>query len=123
MNLSPRAQQLAALQLEKYLRSFPQKRKRLRDCWMAIERNGSTVELSADLKTEVHRLAGSAGSYGLDELSDAAQRVDLLLAGEVQFENLKAGAGNEMNALFHAIDQVIESLPDRFEAATSPREF
>ena len=68
MNLSPRAQELLALQQVKYLRSLPDKKARLEKAWNAIKHKGWKPNSEEALKMEVHRLSGSAGSYGLRSL-------------------------------------------------------
>ena len=111
MNMSPRAMELLAAQQKKYLQSFPAKKERIEQCWTAIQRHGWTPELTANLKTEVHRLSGSAGSYGLDDLSQAAQALDRYLALERQGPGEPAPDSQASNrlleALLHQINQII----------------
>ena len=108
MILSPRARELAALQQVKYLQSLPDKKARIEHYWSAIQRHGYTPDLSDKLKTEVHRLSGSAGSYGLSTLGQAAQELDLLLASDNAINTADSESGELMDALFHAINQVID---------------
>jgi len=117
MNLSPRAQRLLALQHEKYLQSLPDKKTRIDRYWQAIQRQGWTRELSARLKTELHRLAGSAGSYGLTVLGQKALDLDVLLAGDMETSHSEFSHGPEfaelMLELYRAMDGVITGLPKR----------
>jgi len=111
MNMSPRAMELLAAQQKKYLQSFPAKKERIEQCWEAIQHHGWTPELTAKLKTEVHRLSGSAGSYGLDDLSKAAQALDRHLALDPHGDSEpapKPQVPNELlHALLHQINQII----------------
>jgi HPt (histidine-containing phosphotransfer) domain-containing protein len=108
MKLSPRAQELLARQQAKYMRSLPEKKARIAHCWSAIKRQGWAPELSDKLKTEVHRLSGSAPSYGLEALGQAAHKLDLLLASGIDIDAADTESGELMSALFHAFDEVID---------------
>lgn len=108
MNLSPRARERVALQKARYLQSLPDKKMRIEDCWRALHHHGWTPELSGNLITEVHRLSGSAGSYGFSALSQAAQKLDLLLARDVIAGTSGSEHENLIEALLDAIDQVID---------------
>ena len=114
MSLSPKAQRLIGLQHAKYLRSLPDKKTRIDHCWNAIQRHGWTLELSASLKTEVHRLAGSAGSYGLSALGQTALDMDVLLAKDMDISNSEYKHGPEftelMQKLYQSMDEVITGL-------------
>ncbi len=74
--LSPRARELQARLLRRYLDSLPEKQAELEIAWQALQDMGWNAEPLANLKTPVHRLAGSAGSYGLEELGLAARTLD-----------------------------------------------
>jgi HPt (histidine-containing phosphotransfer) domain-containing protein len=111
MNLSPRARALMALQQERYLQSLPEKKERITRCWRAIQNEGWTPDSSAALKTQVHRLSGSAGSYGLDAMGQAAQALDRLLGGETDggpaTRVVESSCGRLIDALLHEMEQVI----------------
>ena len=79
MMLSPRARELLEIQRRKYQDSLPQKKAAIEVGWEALETGGWTDAQFGRFKTEIHRLAGSAGSYGLDELGAAAMELDRLL--------------------------------------------
>ena len=105
MNLSPRARELLALQHKKYLQSLPDKKARISRRWSEIQRQGWSPELSARFKTEVHRLSGSAGSYGLDALGRAAHQLDLFLVDNPGIESSvtgpKSGSGSNTACANH----------------------
>lgn len=65
--------------LRRYLDSFPEKQAELEDGWQRVQANGWSAESLASFRTPVHRLAGSAGSYGLKELGRAARVLDAAL--------------------------------------------
>ena len=122
MNLSPRAQQLLALQQAKYLRSLPDKKARLESVWNAVKQQGWKPDLEEALKMEVHRLSGSAGSYGLNSLGKAAQRLDLMLSDNSNFKTPSAGPdadfGRLMETLFVALEDDIKGYSDRSKPGT-----
>ncbi len=78
-SLSPEAQERQARLTQRYLNSLPGKQSELESCWEAVCANDWNAKVLARLKSPVHRLAGSAGSYGLDKLCAAAQALDRLL--------------------------------------------
>lgn len=65
--------------LRRYLDSFTEKQVELENRWDRVQASDWTAESLARLRTPVHRLAGSAGSYGLEELGHAARRLDASL--------------------------------------------
>ncbi len=112
MILSPRAQQLMALQKLKYLQSLADKRARIAHQWNEIQHDGWTSVLSSSLKTEIHRLSGSAGCFELDDLGQAAQKLDVLMTSDNEIEIPDSEFRRMMDAMFHALDQIIDDLPD-----------
>lgn len=83
-------QQLAALQAA-YRDQLPDKVKEIERLWnLACDRHCSQVELNA-LYQLVHKLSGSAPTFGLDEITDSAHRLEaivknLLVYGELPSE-------------------------------------
>ena len=71
--LSGEAQAMQAQLVRKYVASLPGKRARIEDCWKLIQCSEWSADSLGKLKQEVHRLSGSAGSYGLEELGAFAQ--------------------------------------------------
>jgi len=70
--LSPQAKAAQARLLGRYMASLPEKRARIEGLFAQLESRDWDVDAMAALKAEVHRLAGSAGSYGLEALGTAA---------------------------------------------------
>jgi len=124
MKLSPRAQQFLARQQEIYLRSLPDKKARLEKTWNAIKREGWETELAETLQMEIHRLSGSAGSYGFNSLGKAAQRLDLMMADSSFFKNpgaeFDAKFGGLMDALFVAFEEGIKGSAEGFGLEPKP---
>jgi len=106
--LSSEAQARQAQLLRKYMASLPEKRARIGDGWKQLQSSGWSADMLAKLIIEVHRLAGSAGSYGFEELGAVA----LTLVG-----SLKSGAGSP--ELRRVIGQQITSLLEALETAAS----
>ena len=74
--LSPEARAQQARLKERFIRSLPDKRAGLEESWKRVRVSMWNPNSIAELRTLAHRLAGSAGSYGLDELGAAALRLD-----------------------------------------------
>ena len=110
MNLSPQAMERLAQQQQKYLASLPAKRERILSCWQGIQVNGWGCECFLDLKTEVHRLAGSAGSYGLAKLGMAAKDLDTLLASELEITVNSTNIVDLMDHLFFELDNAVNQF-------------
>lgn len=107
MSLSPGAMERLALQRHKYLASLPAKRERILACWQGIQVNGWKCECFGDLKTQVHRLAGSAGSYGLANLGAAAKDLDALLGSERKITVNATNIVELMDQLFFELDEAV----------------
>jgi HPt (histidine-containing phosphotransfer) domain-containing protein len=80
----------------RYLASFPEKRASLAAAWQ-VDRADTT---RASLYRLAHRLAGSAGAYGIAEVSHAAARLEQLL--------LEPAA--TVDQIGHALGEVDEAL-------------
>lgn len=108
MNISRQAMERLALQHEKYLDSLSAKKSRIKDCWETIQSEGWTLDSLNTLRTEVHRLSGSAGSYGLNELGSAAQALDRTLVMETELSSLSTSINELIIVLMAAFDEAIE---------------
>ena len=109
MQFSPQTTERLALQQQKYLDSLSAKKERIANCWGSIQANGWSMDLLTELRTEVHRLSGSAGSYGLMSLGDAAQNLDRTLAMETEMTSLTATIGDLISHLFKAFDEAVDN--------------
>ena len=79
--LSERAQELIANQRRRYIDSMPDKREVINQCLAQVSAAvlSGEVCLYETLFQQVHRLAGSAGSYGFESLGQAALVIDRCL--------------------------------------------
>lgn len=77
--LSPEAQALQKQLITRFVASAPEKRKRIEQAWDLVRQSEWSPEALAELRTLAHRLAGSAGSYGFDELGARALDLDVSL--------------------------------------------
>ena len=66
--LSGEAQEAQARLLRRYFSSLPEKRARIEECTLQLELTDWSDVAVGKLRMEVHRLAGSAGNYGLEAL-------------------------------------------------------
>lgn len=82
-SLSPEAERLQARLRERYIDSLPDKRAAIDAAWQRVRSCGWRDRDVASLRNLAHRLAGSAGSYGLDALGLAACELDASLASAV----------------------------------------
>lgn len=79
--LSEQAHKLITIQRRRYIESMPLKREAIVQCLTQVTaaiRDGETA-FCDKLFQQVHRLAGSAGSYGFETLGNAASAVDRYL--------------------------------------------
>ena len=107
--LSKRAQELVAKQRRRYVESMPDKREMISQCLAQISEamlSGET-KLCEKLFQQVHRLAGSAGSYGFESLGQAALAMDrYLVTNPTGVSNLHELASMLQN-LLDEIDDII----------------
>ena len=109
--MSEQAQKLIAVQRRRYIDSMPEKRKVIRQCMAQVSaavRDGEP-NLCDKLFQQVHRLAGSAGSYGFESLGQAASVVDrYLIANSPQVADLPELSSLLQN-LLDEIDEIIRN--------------
>ncbi len=63
----------------KYIDSLPAKRVLINDHWEQLQASGWSANALAALQAEVHRLTGSAGSYGFENLGAIASTLETFL--------------------------------------------
>jgi HPt (histidine-containing phosphotransfer) domain-containing protein len=109
--LSEHAKKLIARQQRIYIDSMPSKKKAIQQCMMQVktaEKSGES-DLCDKLFQHVHRLAGSAGSYGLDALGEAASAVDRYLIAHSPGAGEPAVLTAKLKKLLVEIDKVIQT--------------
>lgn len=110
VTLSEQAQKLIAKQQRKYIESMPDKREAICQCMTQVSNavrsgNGGLCET---LFQQVHRLAGSAGSYGFESLGEAASVVDrYLIANSPKVTDLPE-LESLLQSLLDEIDGIIQ---------------
>ena len=108
--LSEKAHKLIAEQRQRYIESMPVKRGVILECMTQIKaavRSGEP-DLCDKLFQQIHRLAGSAGSYGFDNLGQAASVVDrYLIARSLQPDDFPE-LGSLLQKLLDEIDEIID---------------
>ena len=108
--LSEKAHKLIAEQRQRYIESMPVKRRVILECMAQITaavRSGEP-DLCDKLFQQIHRLAGSAGSYGFEDLGRAASVVDrYLIAKSLQADDFPE-LGILLQKLLDEIDKIID---------------
>jgi len=108
--LSEKAHKLIAKQRQRYIESMPVKRNAIMACMTQINaavRSGEP-DLCDKLFQQVHRLAGSAGSYGFENLGQAASVVDsYLIAKSLQAVDLPK-LESMLQKLIDEIDEITD---------------
>lgn len=107
MIFSARTRELLAEQQQRYFRSLPQKRAQIERCWETIQVNGPTSANTDEFRLHVHRLAGSAGSYGLGGVGDAAKQLDLVLGSGAHVAVDWQTVESTMAELLQQFDQIL----------------
>lgn len=109
--LSEQAKKRIAVQRRQYIESMPVKKKVILKCMSQVSvavRSGEP-DLCDELFQQVHRLAGSAGSYGFDSLGYAASVVDrYLIAHSPKVRELPKLAAM-LQSLLDEIDEIIKN--------------
>lgn len=109
--LSERAQKLIAEQRHVYIESMPVKKHNIMQCMAqvgAAVRSGKT-DLRESLYQHVHRLAGSAGSYGFESLGQAALVVDRYLMATLPGQGNLLELESMLQNLLNEIDEIIHN--------------
>lgn len=74
--LSPQAQVRLQQMRDNYRQALPLKKNELEASWAQCRKTGWSGASVAELKSLAHKLAGSAGLFGLDDLGAAAKALD-----------------------------------------------
>ena len=108
--LSEQAHKLIAKQRQRYIESMPVKREAIFQCMAQISAAVRTGEsdLCDKLFQQIHRLAGSAGSYGFEDMGQAASVVDrYLIAKSLRPDDLPE-LKTLLQKLLDEIDKIID---------------
>jgi len=89
---------------QRYADSLADKRAALVDAWERWRAANGSPDLLRKLATLAHRLAGSAGSYGYDDLGACASALDRIAAARQDAPVDHAAVDAAVRALLAAID-------------------
>lgn len=110
VELSQQAQMRLQQMRDNYKQSLPAKKAELEAAWAACMQADWEEESVAALKTLAHKLGGSAGLYGFDDLGKAARALDLSL--------LEAGSTLDNDSLKPVLALMVQ-LESQFSIALS----
>lgn len=90
-----------------YVRDLPEKLQALEDTWQALMGRTETVTTLETLYRQLHKLAGSAATFGFPKVTEVARRLELqlqpyVLAKSSLPEDLIEVVRHELNAIAHA---------------------
>lgn len=107
---------IAALK-DTYIRQLPQQADELGNLWQAIRQHGWIGNDANRFRVLVHRLAGTAGTFGLLSLSDYAQGLDKLL-DTIAFSETRPAADDvkRIGQLLHALLAEFDMINASFQA-------
>lgn len=88
----------------KYLESLPGKKAGIQASWKEVQSSDWDKGALAELRILVHRLAGSAGSYGLENLGVAASSLDESLKPGTVTPALRQSIRQQLNELLEALE-------------------
>ena len=96
-------EQLIAMR-QNYLSRLPEKIQSIRKIWMTYLESGQADQLAL-LRTSVHNLAGSGATFGYNQISDVAQKLEMLLGILLaQTETLSGVQQYQINSHLVALD-------------------
>ncbi len=98
--------------LEAYSRAVPEKIAEIASSWRAVEDAQGNAELAQKVHSLVHRLAGTAGTYGYSTLGNAASQLEEAVKTYLRLgAQLTPERRDRMRALIDALEETIRE-PD-----------
>ncbi len=79
IELSSRAKTLLLAQRDRYLQSLPDRKANILECWQRWNADREDRSVLKELTSALHKLAGSAGNFGLSGIGDAARKLEAML--------------------------------------------
>lgn len=109
--LSESAKKLVAEQRRIYVESMPSKERTIQRCMRQVKAATQSGETGPcdELFLHVHRLAGSAGSYGFEALGQAASSVDRYLVANSPGMGDFAELTVKLQKLLNELDKAIQT--------------
>ena len=99
---------------EEYCKTFPMKLERIRSLIDSLKKNWTKDNLDP-LRFDIHKLAGSAGTYGYDKISEMSKVIEEYIIKELDhFDPLSIN-----KELLIKLDQFFESLRQGFSCEYS----
>lgn len=120
MNAKTNENSLIALK-QSYIASFPEKKEALENAWTNATEDKGAV---GNFKLLVHQLAGSGGSYGFNDLSQAARSLDERLRDFIQLDdnyNINDYAGTYWKSLIDTLYRIIDNTSSTSQIKTLSR--
>jgi len=81
--------------VETYHKSLPEKADEIFATWQAVEAESFSPSSIVELKTLMHKIAGSAGMYGYSELSSEASKIEQILILELDERSSGEGISSQ----------------------------
>lgn len=102
--LSRKGQSRQAQLVRRYVASLPEKSTRIAGLWQQLESGDWNPDALARLQAEIHRLVGSAGVYGLDDLAQLAQALEASLKSGLDSAGSRSRAGRQVAELLGGLE-------------------
>lgn len=94
---------------EIYVESFPEKIEELRDCWAKINAAKVATKPLQKMRTAVHKIAGSSGSHGFDDVHVLARKIEknilAVLDKESDWADNQELVGNQVQELVNILEE------------------
>lgn len=110
-NLEARSKKLRVLQ-ERYVTQLPDKLATINRCWLEAQAHSSEQKPLNDLYQQVHNLAGSAGTFGFNRLSEEAHKLEQVLSGFSSMNEMDSDSLDAITTSLQNIVFLVEKGPD-----------
>ena len=102
---------------DNYITNLPKKLDTIDNCWSMLNNINWDIDRLYQLQMAVHQMAGSAGNFGLKELSEHAKTLDEILSEFIKFEKMpnsdqKDQANTCINKMLESVGVVHEEEHD-----------
>jgi len=94
---------------EMYVESFPEKIQQLRQCWAELNSTTTYQEPLSELRTEVHKIAGSSGSHEFNDVYALAKNVESKIVEVLDEESTWSNNKQEIGNLVQQLVDMLES--------------
>ncbi len=94
---------------EIYVESFPEKIQTLRECWANINASQQYRNHLADLRMEVHKIAGSSGSHDFNDIYELAKKTEHSILRVIDEKSSWQTTNNTIGNLVQQLVDLLES--------------